>query len=692
MELESYKPAQNPRDFLESPLQYIKGVGPHLYEKFKKKGLYTVCGLLHFYPRAYHNFKAVENLSELSEGKHAVVSGEVFNKKIIRRFKGGPLYIVHLRTHNLGLISLKYFKLPYKGFFDSIEIGGSVKVSGEVHFYQNRPEFHHPDFLSEKHSIEKGLVPVYSDIEGVSQKKIIKIIDTVLNHLTEMPETVPEWIQKEFQLLSVFESIKDIHQPKGNPQMYFKHQAPSQQTLIFEEFFKLQLYLCLKKIKFKQHSSLPLKCNEKFSAQMTESLPFELTSAQKKVFEEIKEDLEKPHPMHRLLQGDVGSGKTLVALKSALHTIESGCQCAFMAPTEILAEQHFKQAQKRFKGLPVNISLLTSKIKNKKEILQSIQMGKTHLCIGTHALIQESVQFHKLGSVIIDEQHRFGVEQRRELEQKGIQPHCLVMTATPIPRTLSMTAYGDLDISIIDEMPKNRKPVVTKKTRKRPQVFSFLEKEVLKGRQAYVVYPLVDESEKIDLKNAVEQFEKLKQSFPLLRWGLLHGQMKSEEKSQIMENFISKNIDVLVATTVIEVGVDVPNASLMVVEHSERFGLSQLHQLRGRVGRGSEKSYCVLILGDRVSKESYARACIMEKHSDGFRIAEEDLNLRGPGEFFGARQSGNINFRIAHIIRDAEILRQARRAAQMLMDKDPLLTGHPQLTQEMEKLSQTRLT
>ena len=691
MELEPYKHPKNSNDFLAASLQYIKGVGPYLYEKFKKKGLYTVSDLLNFYPRTYHDFRVIENLSELSEGKYAVVSGEIFNKKIIRRFKGRNLYIIQLRTNQLGLISLKYFKLPYKGFLDSIEIGSQVKVSGEVRFYQNRPEFHHPDFLSENHS-EKGLVPVYSEIEGISQKKIIKTIDTILNQLTEETSFLPEWIRKDFNLINPLESLRDVHQPKANPHLYFKYQAPSQQTLIFEEFFKLQLHLCLKKLKFKQHSSISLKCEEKFSHQMIQNLPFDLTSAQKKVFQEIKEDLQQSYPMHRLIQGDVGSGKTLVAFQSALHAIESGCQCALMAPTEILAEQHFKQAQKRLRGLPVNITLLTSKIKNKKEILKSIQTGETHLCIGTHALIQETVQFHKLGLVIIDEQHRFGVEQRRELEQKGIKPHCLVMTATPIPRTLSMTAYGDLDISIIDEMPKDRKPVVTKKTRKRQEVFLFLEKEILKGRQAYVVYPLVEESEKIDLKNAVEEFEKLKKSFPHLKWGLLHGQMKPEEKSQVMENFISKNIDILVATTVIEVGMDVPNASIMIIEHSERFGLSQLHQLRGRVGRGREKSYCILILGERVSKESYKRACLMEKYSDGFHIAEEDLNLRGAGEFFGTKQSGNIHFRMAHIIRDVEILRQAQRAAQMLVDKDPLLKNHPYLKQEMERLSQTRLT
>ena len=691
MELESYQYSKRPNDFLSTPLQYIKGVGPQLYERFKKKGLYTVSDLINFYPRTYNDFRVIEDPSELSEGKHAVISGEIFNKKIIRRFKGSNLYTIELQTENLGMISLKYFKLPYKGFLDSIEIGGKVKVAGEVQFYQNQPEFHHPDFLSENHPIETGLIPVYSEIEGISQNKIIKTIDTILNQLTEDVSILPEWIRKDFNLINSIESLRDIHQPKENPHLYFKYQAPSQQTLIFEEFFKLQLHLCLKKLKFKQHSSIPLKCEEKFNNQMIKNLPFELTSAQKKVFKEIKEDLEKPYPMHRLIQGDVGSGKTLVALQSALHAIESKTQCALMVPTEILAEQHFKQAKERLKDLPINITLLTSKIKNKKEILKSIETGEANLCIGTHALIQESVEFHKLGLVIIDEQHRFGVEQRRGLEQKGIKPHCLVMTATPIPRTLSMTAYGDLDISIIDEMPKNRKPILTKKTRKRKEVFSFLEKEVLKGRQAYVVYPLVEESEKIDLKNAVEQFEKLKTSFSKIKWGLLHGQMKSEEKSKIMESFISKNIDVLVTTTVIEVGVDIANATIMVVEHSERFGLSQLHQLRGRVGRGSEKSYCILILGDRVSKESYIRACIMEKHLDGFRIAEEDLNLRGAGEFFGTKQSGNINFRIAHIIRDVEVLRQARRAAQTLIDKDPNLKNEPLLKQEMEKLSQTRL-
>ncbi len=680
-------------EFLETSLQFVKGVGPHLAERLFKKNLHKIEDLLHFYPRAYHHVQAVQNVQELHEGQHAILKGEIFRKNIIQRSKRSSLYVVMLRTHDQDFVTLKYFKLPYKGFFDSIEIGQNVQVYGEVFSYNGKMEFHHPEFLPIDYKMETGVIPVYSEIEGVSNQKHSKILHTIFQMIESNDHNVnflPEWMLEKFNLMNTFESLKDIHNPsQAEPDLYLKHQAPCQKTLIFEELFKLQLHLCLKKKRIKNRSSYPIHSEGRLSKQLIQSLPFSLTHAQQRVFQEITDQIKHPHPMYRLIQGDVGCGKTLIAFLSSCQVIESGYQCAFMVPTEILAEQHFKQARLRLKDL--SIQLLTSKVKNKKTILKSIETGECQLCIGTHALLQESVKFKNLGLVIIDEQHRFGVYQRHSLAEKGNTPHCLVMTATPIPRTLSMTLYGDLDISIVNEMPPGRQPIVTKKTRKRKEVFEFLEKEVSKGRQAYVVYPLIEESEKMDLKNATEQFEKLKNSFPHIRWALLHGQMKTEEKSQVMKDFISNKIQVLVTTTVIEVGVDVPNATLMIVEHSERFGLSQLHQLRGRIGRGSEKSYCVLILGDRVSKESYMRAVVMEKYLDGFQIAEEDLKLRGAGEIFGTKQSGDLNFKIANFIRDVEILQQARKVATDLLESDPLLEKNPILKKEMEKVSKIRL-
>jgi ATP-dependent DNA helicase RecG len=470
----------------------------------------------------------------------------------------------------------------------------------------------------------------------------------------------------------------EMHHP--NPlkaQEYVQFKSEAQRRLIFEEFFWLELFLAAKKTGFqKEAAPLIQNAGEKYQA-LEKSLPFPLTGAQKRVFAEIKEDLEKGHPMHRLVQGDVGSGKTLVSFMAAVYAAESGFQSCLMAPTEILAEQHYKNAVKILEPLGIRLALLVGKTKTaeRRETLADLEAGNVDLIIGTHALIEAEVKFRNLGLAIIDEQHRFGVEQRGILKTKGNSPHFLVMTATPIPRTLAMTVYGDLDVSIIDEMPPGRSPIQTRAIfeNKRSQALQFMLEQLKKGRQAYFVYPLVEESEKIDLKNAVEEYEKLKAQFPDVTFGLLHGKMKSDEKDAVMNQFRRQQIQVLVSTTVIEVGVDVPNANIMIIEHAERFGLSQLHQLRGRVGRGEHKSFCILIMGYAVSEEGKMRTEFMEKTTDGFNISEFDLEMRGPGEFMGTRQSGLPGFRMANLVRDMELLQQAREAAFEVLKKDPSL-------------------
>ena len=658
-------------------LQFVKGVGPLLAQKFSKKNIHTIYDLLYFFPRTYRIKKRISNISQLEHGQYAVVEGEIFSKNTQGRYRS--TYTITLQINNDHFVLIKYFKLPYRGFFDSLEIGQTVKIFGIVRLYKNQFEFHHPEFLTANDQEE--IVPVYSEIEGISQKKIRNLISKVFEQINNhIDDFLPNEIREKFQLLSLLESLKDIHQPKRNsPESYLHYQSDAQKRLIFEEFFQMQLYLSLRKLKLKDNESIPLICEEKITNQFRQSLPFQWTESQKNVFEEIQQDLKKAKAMRRLIQGDVGCGKTVVAFQACCYAIESGMQVAFMSPTEILSEQHFQQAKKWMSSLGFNIQLLTAQTKNKKSVLSQLESGECQLCIGTQSLIQEKVKFKNLGLIVIDEQHRFGVDQRFQLLEKGQSPHCLMLTATPIPRTLAMTLYSDLDISTIKDKPKGRLPVITKQSNKRGAVFSFLEKEVLSGGQAYVVYPLVEESEKVYLKDAVLQFEKLKTSFPKIQWGLLHGKMNDSEKSQIIQDFIHKKIQVLVTTTVIEVGLDVSNANVMVIEHGERFGLSQLHQLRGRVGRGTSKSYCIIILGKNSSKEAFMRAKIMESTQDGFLIAEEDLKLRGAGNMMGTKQSGHFQFHIANMYRDVDILKQSKKAVHLLTDKDPSLETYPQL-------------
>lgn len=684
----------------EVRLQYLKGVGPRLAEVFAKRNIHTLHDLIHFYPRTYRDQRVIHNFSQLVPNAYVTLYGYVTRKKILRPRGRKSIYEMVIKAKG-GWIACKYFRLPYRGYFDGIEIDQKVKVVGRVTYYKNQPELHHPDIypFKEEEDQQDALVPVYTEMEKVSQNKIRKMIATAFSSLKKDDEffnsdSLPSWLREENNLIGKIEALEGIHQPdQKRVEDYLQFRAPAQKRLIFEDFFFLQLYMGMKRAGLKKEKTYSIKKSSTLSEKLKASLSFSLTVAQERVLKEISQDMEKDHPMHRLIQGDVGCGKTIVALLTCCPVIENGLQCAIMAPTEILAEQHYKNALSLLKPLGVNVSLLTGKTraKEKREILEKLMSGYTSLCIGTHALIQESVQFKKLGFVIIDEQHRFGVYQRGLLKEKGMHPHFLVMTATPIPRSLAMTLYGDLDVSVIDEMPKGRKPVVTKKTwaSKRDKVLDFLESQVREGRQAYIVYPLVEESEHMDLKNAVEEYEKLKKRFSDFKLGLLHGRMSFYEKQEVMSDFLEEKVQVLVSTTVIEVGVDVANASLMVVEHAERFGLSQLHQLRGRVGRGEHKSYCVLVLSGGFSEEALSRLSIMEKTSDGFKIAEADLEIRGPGEFLGTRQSGLPEFRMASLIRDGRLLQQAKECALKVIKKDPYLEQpeHQLLKKQMEDFS-----
>jgi len=679
---------QHFRNRLLTPIQYVKGVGPKLAKLFEKKGILTVEDALYFLPRCYEDRSHLKKISELKAGRKETGFGEILLSGVAFYQNKKKRVFEAVIGDGSGTITLKWFRGNERYLRDRFKKGRKLIFSGEVRWFNYQREIHHPDVEVVDGDIEKDylnfkrIVPIYSETEGLYQRTLRRLIKTVLDgYADELSSPIPPEIVERQDLINFSEAFRRAHfPPEGESIDTLNFQrSDSHRRIIFDEFFFLELGMALKKRGVALETGIPFKTDGILVQKLLNLLSFKLTPAQQRVLSEIKEDLEKSHPMNRLIQGDVGSGKTIVALLTCLRVIECGYQAAIMAPTEVLAEQHFLNLHRWLEPLGVKVVLLTSSVKGseREDLYQGIRNGDVQLVIGTHAVIQEAVEFHQLGLAIIDEQHKFGVVQRGLLKKKGGNPDVLVMTATPIPRTLAMTIYGDLDVSIIDEMPPGRMPVETKvfPESARAKVYRMVEEEVKKGRQVFVVYPLVEESEKLDLKDATRMAEHLqKDVFPQFRIGLLHGRMKSDEKEAIMTEFKEGRIQILVATTVIEVGIDIPNASVMVVEHAERFGLSQLHQLRGRIGRGRYPSKCILLAQYRSSEEAKVRLRAMEKSTDGFRIAEEDLELRGPGEFFGIRQSGLPDFRAAHIIRDTPILIEARKEAFRLVQEDPELS------------------
>lgn len=672
---------------IATPIQYIKGVGPKLAELLKRKGITSVEDALYNIPRDYEDRRTIKPISQAKVGEKETLRGRILALGTVGYHRRKVFEMVV--GDESGSIIAKWFNVGGSYLKRKFEQGQRVIICGKVESFRNQKEMYHPDIevIEDDENEQRDfarIVPKYSETEGLHQKTIRRIMKQVVEgYAHALPDAIPRQICRQRNLVDLAVAIERVHFPAQDDDFaaLVAGKSAYHRRIVFDEFFFLELALALRRRGTLVEPGIAFQTEVQMLKKLEKVIPFRFTAAQKRVIEEIKKDMAKPHPMHRLIQGDVGSGKTVVAFCAAVVAKANGYQSAIMAPTELLAEQHYLTLHHLAEKLGVSLAFLSSSTKKsvRAALYEKIKKGAVDLVIGTHAVIQEGVEFARLGLGIIDEQHRFGVMQRATLKKKGANPDVLVMTATPIPRTLAMTVYGDLDISVIDELPPGRTPVKTKvfHEKDRPRVYEIITREIEKGYQAYVVYPLIEESEKLDLMDATRMFSHLKSEvFPHYKVALLHGRMKTEEKEEVMRRFKAKEIQILVATTVIEVGIDVPEATLMVVEHAERFGLSQLHQLRGRVGRGAASSVCVLLAQYRKSDDARQRLRVMEETNDGFRIAEEDLAIRGPGEFCGVRQSGIADFRVANIIRDASILNEAREDAFELVRTDPGLE-HP---------------
>ena len=692
-------------DILQQDIQFLPGVGPNRKKMLNEElGIRTYGDLLQYYPYKHVDRSRLYNIRELTgdmpfvQVKGHILSFETFKmsarkERVVAHFTDGSGKVMDLTWFNGG----KYAKQQYK-------IGTEYIIFGRPNVYNGRINVTHPDIdAAEKLELSAmGMQPYYNTTEkmkksGLNSRCMERFVKTLLDTIKEpLPETLPDFITSRLHLMSRDEALRKIHYPQHTGEL-----ERARVRLKFEELFYVQLNILryASDHRRKYRGYVFSRVGDYFNSFYHDHLPFSLTEAQKRVIREIRKDIGSGRQMNRLLQGDVGSGKTLVALMSMLIALDNGYQACIMAPTEILAEQHLQTIQDFLQGMNIRTELLTGIVKGKRrqEVLEGLMEGSVQILVGTHAIIEDTVHFANLGMVVVDEQHRFGVAQRAKLWSKNTNPpHVLVMTATPIPRTLAMTLYGDLDVSVIDELPPGRKPVVTTHVfdRSMPSLYDGLRKQINQGRQVYIVFPLIEESEKIDLKNLEDGFEVLRQVFPEFRLSKVHGKMKPKDKEEEMQRFVSGETQMLVATTVIEVGVNVPNASVMVILEAQRFGLSQLHQLRGRVGRGADQSYCILVTNVKMSEETKKRIDIMCETNDGFRIAEADLKLRGPGDLEGTQQSGMaFDLKIADIARDGQLVQMARDEAQVIIDEDPecLSDKYRMLWKRLQDLRKTNI-
>ena len=675
-------------DILKSPIEYLKGVGPQRADLLKKElNIFTFNDLLNHFPYRHIDKTKVNLIREIDPSTDYIqVAGSLHNVDIVG-IKSGRRMVATLRDQT-GTLELAWFQ-GINWIQKILQPGEQYLVFGKVTFFQGRPQIVHPEMellTSEKKDGKSFLEPIYPTTEKLRSKalggrQIGKLTEVLMKLINEknVPENLPDDILNELKLVNRFKAYSKIHFP-ANMQDYDE----AVNRLKFEEFFMAQLRMARLRSQRHRFSKGVVfeKVGDLFNNFYTKYLPFELTGAQKRVIKEIRKDTATGKQMNRLLQGDVGSGKTMVALLTMLIAADNGYQSCLMAPTEVLAQQHYNNLTALLKDMPVEIGLLTGSTKaaGRKMIQQKLDDGSLQILIGTHAVIEKAVQFKNLGIGIVDEQHKFGVAQRAMLWEKNeIPPHILVMTATPIPRTLAMTAYGDLDYSVIDEMPPGRQPITTvhRYEKDRSKVMSFIKDEIVKGRQIYIIFPLIEESDKMDYENLMKGYENVKAWFPEPKYwiSMVHGRQKADQKNNNMQRFVTGDTHIMVSTTVIEVGVDVPNASVMVIESAEKFGLSQLHQLRGRVGRGADKSYCILLTGQNIGNDARERMKIMTSTNNGFIIAEKDLDMRGPGDIEGTRQSGVLNFRLASIVQDRPLLEVARRFAEGITDTDPELNS-----------------
>jgi ATP-dependent DNA helicase RecG len=673
---------------LQTEVRMVKGVGPQRAELLGKRGIYTLEDLLNYLPFRYEDRIHFSRIKDVQPGGTYTLRARVMSGQAVRGMYGRDAIYHLLVQDDSGSLPCKFFHGGY--LEDRLKPGQQLILHGKVEIDKLRParrEMVNPQIevlsTEEVDSTEMGrIVPIYEAVGTFGSRMIRRAIYNTLQNLdSNIPDVLPAELREKLRYPSRREALIHTHFPPAEESVEALNlfRSPAQQRLIFEEFFLYQLSMALGRKAQRKENAIAFRVREdKVREALKRILPFKPTGAQKRVLAEIAADLEKPVAMNRLLQGDVGSGKTIVAMQAAVIAMENGCQAALMAPTEILAVQHFLSARRILAPGGYTAELLISGLKpaEKAAARERIRTGEARLVIGTHALIEDEVEFARLGFVAIDEQHRFGVLQRKRLMDKaaktGFAPHVLVLTATPIPRTLSLTLYGDLDVSVLDELPPGRTPIETRMTTEKhlPGVWESLRREVEAGHQGYIVYPVIEES-KLELKAAMEEYERLSRDvFPKLKVGLLHGRMSSEKKDDVMQRFRRNEVQILVATTVIEVGVDVPNATVMVIEHAERFGLAQLHQLRGRIGRGAQKSHCILVAPARMTDDGRARLETMVRTTNGFEIAETDLLIRGPGEFFGTRQSGELGFHVANPLRDRELLERARKEAFSLVE-DP---------------------